>query len=107
MCVPIYIKSKVQKDDVFCLKSKEMMDAVDSCIANFKGNPDQTYQSLHLERADKFEMRVAFYGGHPNAYVYVSADDKFQPLDSQAFDVSHGCGDLHEHVAKVLAAHKQ
>ena len=29
MSVPIYIKSKVKKDDVFCNKSKELLDEVE------------------------------------------------------------------------------
>jgi hypothetical protein len=107
MGVPIYIRSKVQKDDVYCIKTQEMMEAVDACIANYKSNPQQTYQSLHLDQGDKLDMRVAFYGGHPYAYVSVSADDKYQALDSRPFDVSNGCTELHDHVAKVLAAHKQ
>lgn len=106
MSVPIYIHSKVMKDDVYCIKCKEMLDAVDAGIAAYKGNPTQTYQSIHLDQADKLDMRVAFYGGHPYAYVYVSADNTYQPLDSRPFDVSNGCGELRDHVKRVLEAHK-
>jgi len=106
MSVPIYIHSKVKNDDVYCIKPKEMLDAVDACINDYKGNPGQTYKSIHLEEADKLDMRVAFYGGHPYAYVYVSADDKYQPLDSRPFDVKNDSTALHDHVKHVLEAHK-
>lgn len=105
MGVPIYIKSQVKNDDVFCIKSQEMLDAVDAGIADHKSNPGQMYESIHLKKADKLDMRVAFYGAHPYAYVYVSADNKYQPLDSRPFDVSKSGSALHDHVAKVLKAH--
>jgi hypothetical protein len=107
MSVPIYIRSKVAKDDVFCIKPKEMQAAVDAGITAYKGNPSGTYESIHLHTEGRLDMRVAFYGGHPYAYVYVSADDHYQPLDSRPFDVSNGCGELHDHIARVLSAHKQ
>lgn len=106
MSVPIYIHSKVKNDDVYCIKSKEMLEAVDACIDDYKGNPGQLYRSIHLERPDKFDMRVAFYGAHPYAYVYVSADDQYQSVDSRPFDVTNGCAELHDHVKHVLEAHK-
>jgi hypothetical protein len=104
---PIYIKSHVAQDDFFCNKSKELMDEVDHCIATLKTNPDGRYETIALKREDNFAMKVSFYGQHSNAYVYVSEGDVYQGDESMSFDVSNGCGELHDHVARVLAQHKQ
>ena len=65
MSVPIYIKSKVKKDDVFCNKSRELLDEVDKCISTLKTNPSGLYETIYLKRDDKFQMRVAFTGSIP------------------------------------------
>jgi len=106
MSVPIYIKSKVKKDDVFCNKSRELLDEVDKCISTLKTNPNGLYETIYLKRDDKFQMRVAFYGQHPDVYVYVSADDVYQADESRPFDVSKGCAELRNHVAQVLDHHQ-
>ena len=105
MSDPIYIKSKIMHDDVFCNKSKELMDAVDDCIAVLKTNPSGVYRTIDLKREDDFGMKVSFFGDHPNVYVYVSGDASFSRGESRIFDLHGGCGDLHDHVAKVLAQH--
>ena len=101
----IYIKSKVMSDDVICSKSKELMDEVDHCIANLKGNPAGIYETIHLTREDAFDMRVSFFGDNGYAYVYVSDGDAYDHEDSRPIPIQNGCTELHDHVARVLSAH--